>query len=314
MSNANNNIFKLALKPRYWLTAMGLLAMRVMALLPLRIQLLIGRIIGRLMYKFEKRRRHIASINIDLCFPKLNTKDKKRLLKKNFESVGISLVEIAFSWWGNERRLKPLAHFKGLEHVIHAQEQGRGVLLLGAHFTCLEIGDILLALHIPTINMYKKHRNPLFNAVMKKNRLKHATGIIEHRDIRSFVRELKRGKVCWYAPDQDFGKKANCVFAPFLGVPTATLTATARIAKMSNAVVIPFFTKRRSDGSGYDQIILPPIDNYPSGDDVKDAAVFNEILGEQVLLAPEQYLWLHRRFKSRPAGESKVYKKKNAKY
>ena len=142
---------------------------------------------------------------------------------------------------------------------------------------------------------------------MRKNRLKHLDGLIEHRNVREYIKALKKGKVCWYAPDQDFRNKGSSVFASFMGVPASTLTAAARIAKMSNAIVIPFFPKRRLDGKGYDLEILPPIENFPTGDDDKDAALVNEIIAEQVAIAPDQYLWLHRRFKSRPEGEPALY-------
>ena len=164
-------------------------------------------------------------------------------------------------------------------------------------------------MRIPTYNMYKLHRNELFERVMKASREKHAKGLIERRDVRSFIRQLRKGEVCWYAPDQDFGTQ-NSVFAPFMGVETSTLTATSRLAKMGRAVVIPFFPRRRRNEIGYDVFILPPLENFPSGDDVKDAKLVNELIAEQIVLAPEQYLWGHRRFKTRPEGEPDVYGKK----
>jgi len=297
------------MRPRNWPTAAGLMFLWLLTLLPLRLQFALGDLFGSILYRFAKRRRHIATVNINLCFPKLSDIEKHRLVKDTFKSVGISSIETPLSWWASDRRLRPLAHLHGAEHVEHARQQGRGVLLLGAHFTCLEIGGRLLTMDVPTINMYKRHRNTLFEAVMRKNRLRHLAGLIEHRNVREYIRALKQGKVCWYAPDQDFGKKGSSVFAPFMGVQTATLNAASRIARMSGAVVIPFFPKRRRDGTGYDLCILPPIENFPCGDDVRDATIINEIIAEQVTLAPDQYLWLHRRFKSRPAGENKIYKK-----
>jgi len=278
--------------------------------LPMKLQFWLGKKFGHFLYHFAKRRRHIAEVNIDLCFPKLDKRQRKNLLIRTFESAGISTFEVPVAWWSSDNRLKPLAHFHGLEHIKKAQQQGQGILLLVAHFICLEIGGRLLNLEVPTINMYKKHHNPLFEYVMTKCRLNHLAGLIEHRNVREFIRILKQGKVGWYVPDQDFGKKGQSVFAPFMGVQTATLTASSRFAKMGNAVVIPFFPKRRLDGTGYDINILPPIENFPSGDDEKDAAIINELIQEQVLLEPDQYLWLHRRFKSRPEGQPNVYKSK----
>lgn len=307
----HNSVLKTAIKPEFWPTAAGLFILWLLTLTPLRFQFFIGKCIGKLLYRFSGRRRHIATVNIDLCFPNLSAEEKQIILEKTFESVGYSAIETPLSWWASDNRLQPLTHLHGKEYIDEAKKQGRGILLLGAHFTCLEIGGRLLTKHVPTINMYKKHRNALFEAVMRKNRLKHLDGLIEHRNVREYIRALKKGKTCWYAPDQDFRNKGSSVFASFMGVQAATLTAAARIAKMSNAIVIPFFPKRRLDGKGYDLEILPPIENFPTGDDDKDAALVNEIIAEQVSLAPDQYLWLHRRFKSRPEGEPSFYDQKS---
>lgn len=306
----DNSVLRTAIQPKYWSTAAGLFVLWLLSLTPLKFQFFLGKILGKVFYHFSKRRRHIAEVNINLCFPKLSANEKEELVERTFISVGYSAVETPLSWWASDKRLAPLAHLHGKHYVDEARKQGRGVLLLGAHFTCLEIGGRLLTMYVPTINMYKRHRNALFEAVMRKNRLLHLDGLIEHRNVREYIKALKNGKVCWYAPDQDFRNKGSSVFASFMGVQAATLTAAARIARMSNAVVIPFFPKRRHDGKGYDLEILPPIENFPSGDDDKDAAIVNEIIAEQVAISPDQYLWLHRRFKSRPDGESTVYEQK----
>ena len=311
MSKSNeNSVLTTALKPKYWPTATGLFLLWLLTLTPLRFQFFLGRLFGKALYQVSKRRRHIANVNIELCFPNLSQTEKQQILRRTFDSVGYSAIETPLSWWASNKRLAPLVHLHGKHYIDEAKKQGRGILLLGAHFTCLEIGGRLLTMHVPTINMYKKHRNALFEAVMRKNRLRHLDGLIEHRNVREYIRALKKGKVCWYAPDQDFRNKGSSVFASFMGVQAATLTAAARIAKMSNAIVIPFFPKRRLDGKGYDLEILQPIENFPTGDDDKDAALVNEIIAEQVAVAPDQYLWLHRRFKSRPEGEPSLYDQK----
>ncbi|WP_455208842.1 LpxL/LpxP family Kdo(2)-lipid IV(A) lauroyl/palmitoleoyl acyltransferase [Kaarinaea lacus] len=308
----DKSTLQLALMPRYWLVAVGFLILRLLALLPMKIQFAIGKWGGRIFYAFAMRRRHIAEVNINLCFPNLDQKQKQQIVRENFESVGISLFETAVTWWGSDARLKPLASISGIEYVTEAIKQGKGVLLLSAHFTCLEIGCRYLTMLIPTYNMYKRQRNALINKIMTDGRKRHAKGIIERRDVRSFIRALRQGNVCWYAPDQDFGRQ-NSVFAPFMGVETSTLTATSRLAKTGNAVVIPYFPKRRRNEIGYNITILPPLKNFPSGDDIKDAKLVNELIAEQILLAPEQYLWGHRRFKTRPEGEPDLYGKKGAK-
>ena len=302
-------VLRTAIKPQYWLTAVGLFILWLLSITPLKFQFFLSKGIGRALYLVSKRRRKIAAVNIELCFPNVSETEKQSILERTFQSVGYSAIETPLSWWASDKRLAPLVHLHGKHYIDNAKKQGRGILLLGAHFTCLEIGGRLLTMHVPTINMYKRHRNALFEAVMRKNRLKHLDGLIEHRNVREYIKALKKGKVCWYAPDQDFRNKGSSVFASFMGVPAATLTAAARIAKMSNAIVIPFFPKRRLDGKGYDLEILPPIENFPTGDDDKDAALVNEIIAEQVAIAPDQYLWLHRRFKSRPEGEPAIYER-----
>ena len=314
MSNIQDkSTLQLALMPSNWPALVGIVFFRLLVFLPMHVKYFMGKWGGRLFYWLGKRRRHIARVNIDLCFPDLDVNQKRQIVRGAFESVGITAaLEVPLAWWGSNKTIDSLGKIHGIEYINHAQQQNKGVLLLSAHFTSLEIGCRILANQIPTYNMYKLHRNELFERVMKASREKHAKGVIERKDVRKFIRALRKGEVCWYAPDQDFGREAS-VFAPFMGVQTATLTATSRLAKMGNAVVIPFFPRRRPHEIGYDVFILPPLENFPSGDDIKDAKLVNELFAEQVILAPEQYLWGHRRFKTRPEGEPDVYGKKGAK-
>lgn len=296
------------LDPRYWLLWLGLGLLRLSCFLPYRGLLFIGSIIGDIMYWLLPRRRHIAATNLRLCFPELSASEQQMLLRQNFRSTGISLLEIAWCWWGAEHKLKPLCHIQGLEHLRAAQTQGNGVLLFSAHSTCLEIGGRLLALHTPFHVMYKPHRNPLFEAVMRGSRESQFERAIDRNDIRDLIRTLKQGHTCWYALDQDFGT-INAVFAPFFKIPAATLTATTRIAKMTGCAVVPFFVRRLDDGSGYQLTIQPALENFPSGDDLADTTRTNILIEQEVRKAPAQYLWTHRRFKSRPAGEANVYQR-----
>ncbi len=279
---------------------LGLL--RLSCYLPYGAILRLGRLAGAIMYRFIPRRRHIAEVNIGLCFPQLSKTEQKRLVKESFRSAGISVFEIAWSWWGARHKLEHLCHIDGLEHLQTAQQKDKGVLLFSAHFTCLEIGGRLLALHVPFNVMYKPHRNPLFEAVMRDGRERQFESAIDRNDIRVLIKTLKKGGTCWYALDQDFGYQ-NAVFAPFFGNQAATLVATSRIAKMTGCTVIPFFSRRREDGSGYQLTLLPPLENFPSGDDKADATLTNSLIENEIRKAPAQYLWMHRRFKSQPGGE-----------
>jgi len=284
----------------------GLRFLRLAVSLPYRWQLAIGRWIGRLAYHLTQRRRSIAKRNIELCFPELSSEKQQDLLRRHFESVGISLFEIAQCWWGDEKNLKPLCHIQGLDNLHAAIAEGHGVLLLSAHFTCLEIGGRLLALHHPFAVMYKPQRNPVLENAMRQSRMTHFERAIEKTDLRGLIRTLKQGKACWYAPDQD-PSYHRAVFADFFGISTATVPAASRIAGMSGARVLPFFAIRRADGTGYDLTILPPLEEFPGDSSESDAQRINDLIEQQVRQAPEQYLWMHRRFKTRPPGQASLY-------
>lgn len=297
--------------PRYLLTRLSLALLRACTHLPFTWQIHLGKGLGTLMYFSMSRRRHIAEVNLRLCFPNQDHAARSQLVRKAFHSAGISLFETALCWWGSDKQLAPLCEIHGLEHLRAALKAGKGVILLSAHFTCLEIGGRLLSLHHPFAVMYKRHRNPVFETVMKQARETQFERAIPQEDIRLMLRTLKENLAVWYAPDQDLGR-IRSVFAPFMGVPAATLTAPARLTKMSGAKVVPFFPLRKPDNSGYVLTILPALKDFPVEDDsidceVANATRINAIIEQQILKAPEQYLWLHRRFKSRPGDEPSFY-------
>lgn len=295
------------LHPRYWPTWIGIGLLRLTAFLPFGVQLFIGRRIGDLMFGLLPRRRHIARRNLELCFPGLGAGELRRLLRGSFQSVGISLMETAFSWWGSAKRLKRLYRIEGEEHLQHALQQGKGVILLGGHYTTLEISGRLLAFHTDALQpIYKPARNKLFNALVVSSRRGLFDDLLSNREFRTILRSLKNNKVVWYAPDQDFSR-GRYVFAPFMGIAATSLTMTSRLAGSSGAPVLPFYSERLPGSQGYLITVLPPIPGFPSDDDVVDATLINESIERQVRKAPDQYLWLHRRFKTRPPGEGDIY-------
>ncbi len=297
------------LAPRYWLTWLGLALLWLLGKLPFPLIMALGSAIGRLVYWLLPSRRHVVRTNLRLCFPALSDIEREQLVKRNFAATGIAALEGGLSWWGSERALRRRYHIEGLEHIEAAKAAGKGVLLIGGHFVTLEMSGHLLAFHDDTVNpIYKPASNPLFNAVMVNSRKRLFDDLLENADMRTIIRALKKQKVVWYAPDQDFGRHST-VFAPFFGVPTATLTTTARLAKLSGAVLLPFYSQRTAGNRGYEVKILPPLEGFPSGDDVADATRLNRVLEELIALAPEQYLWAHKRFKTRPAGEPHRYKR-----
>lgn len=299
-----------ALHPRYWLTWLVLACLWWLVRLPYPLLLKIGSALGALMHRLAHKRRHIAQTNIALAFPELNELERTQLVRRIFRSVGISFLETPLSWWASDKRLAKLCHTEGLEHLDAALNEGRGAILLTCHFTCLELGARLLSIKHPFAVMYKQHANLPFEILMQLNIKQHFDTAIQRHDVRTMVRTLKKNQSCWYAPDQDFGRKQS-LFAPFMGVSSATLEAPMRLAKMSGAKVVPFFPVRKEDGSGYQITILPALDNFPSGNQpdelLADATRINAIIEQQVRRSPDQYLWLHRRFKTRPEGEFGLY-------
>lgn len=298
--------FPETLKPQYWPIWLGLSLLWLISKLPLSWQTRIGAGLGNILYHLMRKRRRISAINLQLCFPEKSAEEKEALLKNNFRHLGMLLIDSGLSWWGSRKRLERLAHFSGNEHLEKALAEGKGAILLTCHMTSLELGGQLLAMRYPLQVMYKRSRNALTEAIILRGRQRFTHRVFKHDDIRSMLRGLREGLAAWYSPDQDFGRKRS-VFADFMGVPAATVRMTAVLAGRSGAPVIPYFPIRLPDNQGFEIRILPPLMNFPSGDDVKDARAVNTAIEGIVRQYPEQYLWLHRRFKTRPKGAPPVY-------
>ncbi len=295
------------LAPRYWPTWLGLGLLRASLWLPYPALLALGRGLGGLLYHLVPSRRRVVLTNLRLCFPQMPEAQRHRLAKQNMAATATALFEGALSWWGKDERLRPLYRIEGLEHLQQARAQGKGVILLGGHYTTLEISGRLLAFHVPGLQpIYKPARNPLFEAFMASSRKRLFDDLLPSSEMRRIVRSLKAGKVVWYAPDQDFGRKQT-VFAPFFGVATASLTSTAGLARLAAAPVVPYYSERLPGKAGYLIRLLPALKGFPSGDAVADASTVNQTIENQARQVPEQYLWVHRRFKTRPEGEPSVY-------
>ncbi len=287
--------------PRYWPTWIGLWILWLLAQLPFVLQIRLGQGIGYLSYLLAKERREVCRINLELCFPELDPAERKMLLEKTFQSNGIGVMEAALSWSKNPESLRNRVTVSGLENLQQAKARGRGVLLLCAHFTTLELAGALLTLFESMDITYRKHKNPLFEAVMSNSRKRLYPAVIERENVREIFRSLKKGHIVWYAPDQDYGAH-HSVFVPFFGVEAATITATTRFARANNSEVVFFSHYRLNDNSGYHLEFSNPIENYPSGDDEADAARINLIIEQTIRRHPEQYLWLHKRFKTPAPG------------
>lgn len=298
------------LHPRFWLLWLGLGLLWLIVQLPFRVLLVLGAGLGRVMYWLAADRKYIASRNLELCFPELTEAQRTRLLKENFASTGIAFFEMAMSWWWSRQRLEKLARIEGLEHLQDAQAKGEGVILMAIHFTTLEIGAALLGQQHTIDGMYREHRNPLFDFVQRRGRERHNLDslAVEREDVRGMLKLLRAGRAIWYAPDQDYGAKQS-IFVPLFGIPAATVTATSKFAKLGRARVVPFTQRRLADGSGYRLVIHPPLEDFPGESDEVDCLRINQWVERAITECPAQYLWAHRRFKSRPPGEPRLYKK-----
>ncbi|WP_110602968.1 MULTISPECIES: LpxL/LpxP family Kdo(2)-lipid IV(A) lauroyl/palmitoleoyl acyltransferase [Salinicola] len=292
--------------PRYWGAWLGIGLMRAGALLPWRLKLALGRGIGLLSWKLAKRRRHITDTNLALCFPELDDRQRAELVRKTFVANGIGILETATGWCRDPEHLRHRVTFRGTEHMERAMAQGKGALIIGIHFSTLDLGGALHSLFFPADVVYRPHDNPVFEDFMTRARRGIFGAAIDRHDLRGVVRRIKSGHAVWYSPDQDFGREAS-VFAPFFGVPAASIKLTAKIARMTGAPVMPLMFHRNPDNRTYTLEYLPPLKDFPSGDDVADAAQVNAFIEQAIRRHPEQYLWLHRRFKTRPPGDSSFY-------
>lgn len=299
------------LHPRFWPLWLGLGALWLIVQLPYGALLKLGRWLGLGMYRVATERRRVAARNLELCFPNMPSVERKRLLKENFASTGIAFFEMAMSWWWPKARLAKLAHIEGLEHLQAAQRDGEGAILMALHFTTLEIGAALLGQRHTIDGMYREHRNPLFDYVQRQGRERHNLDslAVEREDVRGMIKLLRKGRAIWYAPDQDYGAKQS-IFVPLFGIEAATVTATTHFARLGKARVIPFTQRRLEDGSGYRLVLHPPLQGFPGVSEAADALRINQWVEQAVTECPEQYLWAHRRFKSRPVGTPKLYEKR----
>ncbi len=294
------------LKPKYWLLWLGIGVMYLVVHLPLRGRWAVGGLLGRLGYHLAAKRRHVVEINLSLCFPELSDDERTALCRDNFRSTGISIIETATVWFRDPKQFDSLVDIEGLDVLQGAAAEGNGVMLLGMHLSTLDFAGAVLGLVAPFDVMYRRNKNKLLEAVMTRGRQRNFPAAIERRNVRDVIKALRAGHIVWYGPDQDYGRK-HSIFAPFFGVEAATITATSRITSMTGADIVVFSHYRDLDTGRY-RINLRKLDEtYPSGDAETDASIINRVVEAAVKEAPEQYWWLHRRFKTRPEGVPRPY-------
>jgi len=308
MGKTSSVLFKAGdyLAPKFWPMWCFIGLLRLVSLLPFRVELWIGRLGGRLIYRVTDARKQIVDTNLARCFPEKSRDERDRIKKACYQNIGISLVEMAMCWWWKDNRLKPMVELRGREHLDAVLDSGRGAILLTGHYTSLEIGGRLLSLFIPFQTIYRTQRNDMFDSYLYTRRSSYLVDVISRKNTRQLLKGVKNQVPTWYAPDQDFRRERN-VFAPFMGIATATITASARLAESSGAAMLPYYPERKKDGSGYILHIDAPLEDFPSGDELKDASAINRSIEKYVRQFPESYMWIHPRFKTRPPGEAPFY-------
>ena len=293
--------------PRHWPAWLGVGIWFLIAQLPYRLQFYLPHIFVPFL-RLNKKRLHQAETNLRLCFPELSDNERDALLSETLYSTAMAIFETGIAWFWPKWRLRRLFTITGVENIEQAQREGQGALLLSMHFTTLDIGSAMLGQYVNYDGMYRKHNNDVYDYMQKVRREAYAPGgtAFSRDNVRGMISRLRQGRMIWYAPDRDLGEKIS-VFVPFFGVQTATVTATAQFARMGRAKVIPFTQKRLPRGKGYELIIHPAFENYPSGDEYQDALRVNQFMEAEIRKIPGQYFWAQPRFKTRPEGEGSVY-------
>ena len=284
------------LAPRYWPTWAGIGLLRLLALLPFAWMIAIGTALGGLVRLAAPRFVRVARRNLELCFPELDAAARARLLKRHFASLGIALLETPLAWWSSPQRMAQLVRFEGREHLEAAIARGHGVILLTAHFTTMELAGRVLSEVTRVGFLYRPTSNEVLAYALNRFRTGYGGYPIPRDDIRAFIGALRNKECVWYAPDQSYRKK-GAEMVPLFGIPAATNTLTSRLARTTGAPVLPYFLERLPGTQGYRAVIHPPLENFPSDDPIADTERFTHVIEAQVRRVPEQYLWIHRRFK-----------------
>ena len=295
------------LLPQYWGVWIGIVLLMLLAILPWAIQYRLAHFLGNLAFKQLKSRRKTTLRNLEVCFPEWSPEQRQENARQVFVDQMLGIFETLNAWycpqWFENRMT-----IQGLEHLKQAQENGQGVLLLGTHSTLLDAGGYLCSQYLTLGVVYRPQNNPLLDMLIYRCRATIYTQQIDHDDMRGLIRSLKEGQAIWYSPDQDFGLKQG-IMAPFFGVPAATVTAHRRLLKMAKAVAVPLYFYRTGDikDPRYQVLIEPIVASIPSDSELDDAILVNKIIENQLRIAPTQYMWFHRRFKTRPDGYDEIY-------
>lgn len=279
----------------------------ILHFLPLRVQAVVGNVLGWILYWLAVPRRRVGSINLALCFPEMSEVQRRLVLRRHFQAVTRSALEHGMLWWSSAQHINRLVRLEGVEH-LHAA-YGKPLILLAPHFVGLDMGGIRISTEFhPLVSMYSRLKNIAFDRLMLHARTRFGQSKLfsRHEGVRPLITEVKRGLPLYYLPDQDFGAK-DAVFAPFFSISTATVNALPRLARVTGARIVPVVTRQLEGGQGYVTRFYPAWEDFPCGDVELDVTRMNAFIEARVREMPEQYFWLHKRFKTRPEGAASFY-------
>lgn len=279
----------------------------LMRLLPLPILVPIGQVLGMMLYAVARERRMVVHTNLKLCFPQRSDAERSRIARAHFRSIGRSVFEQGIAWWSSAKRIRRVVRVEN-QALLDEALKGQVVIVFGSHFIGLDVGAIRMSSEYSMIDIYSQQKDPVFDAMLLKarSRFGHSKLMSRQAGIRPVVKAMREGWSLFYAVDMDFGAE-GAVFVPFFGVQAATITGLSRMAKLTGARVVPFVTRQLPGAHGYEVRFYPAWENFPSDDVVADTRRMNAFIEERVLEAPEQYYWVHKRFKTRPPGEARYY-------
>ncbi|RKF18449.1 LpxL/LpxP family Kdo(2)-lipid IV(A) lauroyl/palmitoleoyl acyltransferase [Alginatibacterium sediminis] len=296
-----------SLHPKHWGMWLLMGIFFSISLIPYSIQGYLARGIGRIAKLALPKRVKIARRNLQLCFPELSNGQIDDLVDENFQHVGYAITDTANAWFWPQWRFERKMEVQGLENLEAARQKPGGLLAISLHFLSLETHARAHGSVEPGVGVYRPNKSPVYDYFQFHGRVRKNCYLVDRNDIRGMIKALRDGLALWYAPDHDYGHKASC-FAPFFNVEKAnTVTGTSTLAKVKNCQVLPTYTIRKPNNQGFTLIIEPVIENFPTGDELADATIINQHIETIINRAPAQYMWMHRRFKTRPEGEPSLY-------
>lgn len=255
-----------------------------------------------------KSRRHITAVNIRICFPELSSEEQHQRIKEVFKNNGIGLIETGWAYWKSERFFRSITEFRNFDLLDQQLEKGNGVILMGWHFSCLDLAGLLFSLHgKPCSTLYRKHDNPMLEWFFTGGRTRFSHPV-ERQKTRQMLRAMRNNHCIWYAPDQDLGRKGT-MFIPFFGHPAATTIATTKMHSLNDSPLVKLDCWRKPDNSGY-ILECSEVEGFPSGSEEQDTILINKAIEQGIRKAPSQYMWVHKRFKTQSDKQTKLYKLK----